>query len=338
MEQTKKIDVIVPVFNVKAYLEECLDSLLQQSVPINIILIDDGSTDGSGAICARYAAAFPDVITYESQENMGLSSARNNGLKLARAPYVAFMDSDDWVSPDYYEALLNKAEETGATIVASDITYVYQTGEHKRKRGQDVFIDTKRQVIINDNTSYPSYLIAIFPMVQNKLWRASLIKDTFNFLDGRQYEDLDFFYRVYPAAEKIAFTTKGTFYYRQRNDSIVKTSDERVLDIIPIFKHVLAYYHGHDFYDTYRSEIEYLLIRNALVASARRLAYSRDYRFIRDNLVILFDFVETTVPNWRKNPYIKTPTLRHLFIKTFSRRSVRLHAVFLRAFAIFLRK
>jgi hypothetical protein len=335
MAQERKIDVIVPVFNVEAYLAMCLTSLVNQTVPVRVIMIDDGSTDNSPAIAQQFATNYPSQIIYRRQKNMGLSTARNKGLELVDAHYVAFMDSDDYVSDDYYEKLLHAAQTHAADVACADITYLYPTGKLVRR---PAMADIASAVTCNDDAAYARQMMDIFPMVQNKLWRTDLIKNKFNFLDGRQYEDLDFFYRVYPSTKSIAFTSEGTFYYRQRANSIVKTADSRVLDIIPIFKHILGFYHGHGLYTQYADEIEYLLIRNCLVASAKRLSYARNYRFIREHLAILFDFVVETVPLWRSNPYIQRPTLRHLFIKSFSRRSIGLHAAFLRLFSLFLSK
>jgi len=329
------IDVIVPIFNVEQYLAECLTSLVQQTVPVRIIMIDDGSTDNSPRIAQQFVTQFPTQVMYHRQKNMGLSAARNKGLELVNAPYVAFMDSDDFVSVDYYEKLLQTATIDAADVVCADITYLYPSGKLVRKPAREHIL---KEIIRHDDVAYPCYMMDIFPMVQNKLWRTALIKNNFNFLDGRQYEDLDFFYRVYPSTQAISFTSEGTFYYRQRANSIVKTADSRVLDIIPIFKHILGFYHGHALYEQYKYEIEYLLIRNCLVASAKRLAYARNSRFIREHLTVLFDFVVETIPKWRANPYMRRLTLRHLFIKSFSRRNIRLHVVFLRLFSLFLSK
>lgn len=337
MEQ-RKIDVIVAVFNVEHYLQECITSLLNQTVPLRIIIVNDGSTDHSGQIAQQFASDFPQNITYIEQENAGLSAARNKGMKYADAQYIAFMDSDDWVSDDYYEKMLQTIEATKADIVCSDITFVYPSGVTARKAAHHLPEKLRGNCITTQDQAYPSYIISIFPMVQNKLWRRDLLGDAFRFLEGRQYEDLDFFYRVYPHTQAIAFTSSGTFYYRQREDSIVKTSDDKILDIIPVFEHIMAYYQTEHLDALYQKEIDYLLIRNALVASSKRLAYSRNYRFIRKNLGILFHFVETSVPDWRQNPYIQPPTLRHFFIKSFSRATLGLHAILLCIISFFLKK
>ena len=114
-----KVSVIVPVYNVEIYLADCLDSVLQQTLKdIEIICINDGSTDKSPEILAEYAKKDP-RITIISQENKGLSSARNRGLEVATGEYVAFLDSDDWVDPDYYEKLYNTAVKYDAQIACS---------------------------------------------------------------------------------------------------------------------------------------------------------------------------------------------------------------------------
>ena len=105
---TEKITVIVPVYNVENYLNKCLDSLINQTYKnLEIIVINDGSTDNSGEICQEYAQKDNRII-YIEQENGGLSDARNTGLERMTGSYVTFVDSDDWVEPDYVEVLYNK--------------------------------------------------------------------------------------------------------------------------------------------------------------------------------------------------------------------------------------
>lgn len=112
-----QVSVIVPVYQVRPYLERCVDSLLQQSLhEIEIILIDDGSTDGCAQICDRYAA-LDERVRVVHQKNAGLSAARNTGLDLAQAPYIMFVDSDDWVGPDFCSIPLGIAKETQVDLV-----------------------------------------------------------------------------------------------------------------------------------------------------------------------------------------------------------------------------
>jgi glycosyltransferase involved in cell wall biosynthesis len=111
------ISVIVPVYNVEPYLCRCLDSLLAQTViaEMEIILVDDGSTDGSGDICDSYASHYANINVVH-QRNMGLSGARNSGIDIACGEYIGYVDSDDYVLPDMYETLLKNAEKSYADI------------------------------------------------------------------------------------------------------------------------------------------------------------------------------------------------------------------------------
>ena len=115
-----KLSVIIPVYNVEKYLAACVDSLLNQTMrDLEILLVDDGSTDSSGAIADRYAAAQPDRVRVLHVDNGGQGRARNFALPLARGEYLGFVDSDDWVLPEMYEKLCRRADESGADIALS---------------------------------------------------------------------------------------------------------------------------------------------------------------------------------------------------------------------------
>lgn len=115
---------IVPVYNVEQYVEECVESLLQvSSICVEIILVDDGSTDASAEILDRYATQYAHIKVIH-QPNGGLSNARNNGLREARGEYIAFIDSDDWVSPERLVALYCKAVQDKADLILGNILYI----------------------------------------------------------------------------------------------------------------------------------------------------------------------------------------------------------------------
>ena len=111
------LSVIVPVYNAENDLRRCLDSLLHQTyAPLEIVLIDDGSTDSSAAICAEYARVHAQIRFFH-KENGGVSSARNLGLAKAEGALIGFCDADDWVDADYYERMARRLEESGAEMV-----------------------------------------------------------------------------------------------------------------------------------------------------------------------------------------------------------------------------
>ena len=120
------ISVVVPVYNVEKYLERCVDSILSQTVKdLEIILVDDGSTDGSGAICDAYASR-QERITVCHKENGGLTSAWKAGLALASGKYTGFVDSDDWIEPDMYERMLELAEREQADMTVCGLIFDFE--------------------------------------------------------------------------------------------------------------------------------------------------------------------------------------------------------------------
>lgn len=113
-----KVSVIIPVYNIEKYLSECLESVCNQTLKeIQVLVIDDGSTDGSAAICKAYAQRYPHILEYYYKENGGSASARNLGLEYAKGEYIGFIDSDDWVEPDMYEKLYCTAKDNDADMV-----------------------------------------------------------------------------------------------------------------------------------------------------------------------------------------------------------------------------
>ena len=114
------LTLVVPIYNKELYLPRCLDALLVQTCPdFEILLIDDGSTDGSGAICDRYAVAHPDMIRVIHKLNGGLSDARNTGIEAARGEWITFPDPDDWVEPHYVQTFLELLAEYPANLVCT---------------------------------------------------------------------------------------------------------------------------------------------------------------------------------------------------------------------------
>ena len=132
MEQSALISVIVPVYNVEPYLPRCIDSILAQTYSnLEVILVDDGAKDASGAICDDYAGK-ESRIKVIHKENGGLSSARNAGIDIARGEYLAFVDSDDWIEPDAYEYMLEQMLQSGAKLACAGRYDVNgETGEKK---------------------------------------------------------------------------------------------------------------------------------------------------------------------------------------------------------------
>ncbi len=212
-KQKPSISIIIPIYNVEPYLHRCVDSLLRQTwADFELILVDDGSPDNCGAICDEYAAANSRVKVIH-KPNGGLSDARNAGLKIALGAYIAFVDSDDWVAPDYLQRMLNALNETGSDICECDI-FRTNSEETDSVPGMPVVYETAAALeqLIHDGVFRQH--------VWNKLYRREVIADTL-FPKGKTNEDEFWTYQVFGNAKKVAKISDVLYFYFQRPGSIM---------------------------------------------------------------------------------------------------------------------
>lgn len=220
MSEKVKISIIVPVYNVEKYLSECLESLVNQTLgDIEIICVNDGSTDGSLKILEEYAQKDA-RIKIISQENGGLSFARNRGIEQANGEFIAFVDSDDWVDEDFLEKLYNAAVKNDCDIAASTII-------RKRPNAQKYRVHYTEERVFN--TLEEKINICKIPVccyVWNKLYRAELVKSNF-FKEGVYFEDCLWTPKVLEASKKLVTVPDTNYYYRATKGSIVKTNSPK---------------------------------------------------------------------------------------------------------------
>ena len=225
----EKITVIVPVYNVEHYLDKCLDSLISQTYKnLEIIVINDGSTDNSGAICQEYARKDNRII-YIEKENGGQSEARNMGLDRMTGSYVTFVDSDDWVELDYVETLYKKITEYQADIAVGNY---YSFNQPEGMYYFHIFGDSYYEKVY-DNVSIFENLYEskemkniAFISVWGKLYKASLFK-YLCFDKDRLREDCYLNQKIYLLAERTVYLNKGLYAYRQREGSSSKIWTEK---------------------------------------------------------------------------------------------------------------
>ena len=225
----EKITVIVPVYNVEHYLDKCLDSLIRQTYKnLEIIVINDGSTDNSGAICQEYARKDNRII-YIEKENGGLSEARNIGLDRMTGSYVTFVDSDDWVELDYVETLYQKITEYQADIAVGNY-YSFNQSEgmyYFHIFGDSYYEKVYDNVSIFENLYESKEMKNIaFISVWGKLYKASLFK-YLCFDKDRLREDCYLNQKIYLLAERTVYLNKGLYAYRQREGSDSKEWAEK---------------------------------------------------------------------------------------------------------------
>lgn len=216
------ISIIVPVYNVEPYLRKCLDSIINQTYKdLEMLIIDDGSTDGSGRICDEYAEKDSRITVFHT-ENRGLSCARNLGLDEAKGEWIGFVDSDDWIEPDMYEVLIRRAEETGADVVECGVFKEYSDKTAEHHRPDSVMHKTEAiHALVNRELSNS---------VWNKLWDKACYS-SIRFPEGRMYEDVAITYRVFDSVDTICSISECKYHYLQREKSLTnKLSMKKMVD------------------------------------------------------------------------------------------------------------
>lgn len=230
-----KVSVIVPVYNVENYLVKCLDSLVNQSLQnIEIVVVNDGSKDGSESIIQQYSEKYPDKIKAFSKENGGLSDARNFGIDRATGDYLGFVDSDDYVSETMFEEMLNLAEKHNAEMVICNIQKVDEEGNVTQKLTQ--IPNMPEKIVLESNFSIFSDL-SYFAC--NKLFRRELFAHK-RFKKGVHFEDIQLIPQLLLECKIVAQTQNFHYQYLERADSITKTHNEKGLDILKAVEDVEA--------------------------------------------------------------------------------------------------
>ena len=211
------VSVIIPVYNVEKYIEKCLDSVLAQTYDnLEILLIDDGSTDKSGAICAEYAGKDKRIHLIR-QKNGGAYVARNNGLKHSTGDYLSFVDPDDYIANNYIEKMMAKLEQTGADAVQCN-SMVVTDEEVIPNKG-----DTKSCALSGiDAVKKMLYQTTVNSSLWGKIYKKELFNG-FEFPNGKTHVDLYSLYFILQKASKVAVMNEPLYYYYIRQDGSIRS-------------------------------------------------------------------------------------------------------------------
>lgn len=265
-----KVSVIVPVYNVENYLAKCLDSLVDQTLQnIEIIVVNDGSNDGSGNIIQEYSEKYPDKIKAFTKENGGLSDARNFGIDKATGDYLGFVDSDDYVSETMFEEMLNLAEKYNAEIAICNIQKVDEHGNVTQKLTQ--LPNMPEKIDLESNFSVFSDL-SYFAC--NKLFRKELFAYK-RFKKGVHFEDIQLIPQILLECKTIAQTQNFHYQYLERADSISKTHNEKGLDILKAVDDVEVAF-GLSKYSAKKKELKGFQILEGVYSFLAYLAYVKN--------------------------------------------------------------
>lgn len=253
---SSELSVVVPIYNVEKYLNRCIDSILSQTLlPDEIILVDDGSTDGSGKIADEYAQKY-DSIKVIHQKNGGLSAARNTGIDTARGFYIAFVDSDDYIDSEMYKVLIDNLKRTNADISICGRYIEQENGERHpwRPIGCNEIWNTEQGLIQLNN-------LKSFDMAAcDKLFKRSLFEQEaygekrVRFPVGKLSEDVYTMYKLVARAKKIVYTSTPLYHYVQRTGSISRSKKN--------YKNQFDYLQGmveqDQFYGNWFPELKYV--------------------------------------------------------------------------------
>lgn len=308
MNQMKNdlISIIVPVYNVEKYIKKCLNSLIKQTYKnIEIIIVNDGSSDNSLSICQKFAEE-DKRIKIITQENKGLSGARNTGLSLAKGKYISFIDSDDYVSNNYIEKMYLAIKSSNADICCCDFWYVSEDDNKWTFKNKKNKIFTKEEALIDIFTGTQNTEI----MVWNKLYKTNLFFDNdIKFDLGKTNEDNFIMYKLYDKASKIVLIKDKLYYYLQRNDSIMGTFNSKRFDILEALDQTKTYFNNQ-----YNQELVCyeFLIRFHLVNQMIKANY------IDDKLKELISLLKKNYQLYQSNKYIDVKRKRALKLLNFN--------------------
>lgn len=266
------ISIIVPVYNVEQYISECIDSIVNQTYNnIQIILVDDGSTDRSGAICDKYAGQDSRIETVH-QENKGVTVARKQGISLAKGKYIGFVDGDDYIEPYMYQVLLEEIEASGAEFVHSG----YWEMDAERA------VCEKKEIIFSgDNTDFLKDAVLgesiyITPSMWSKLYKADFIKKNFEQIPNECKYGEDLLSLIVNVLEcrKIALLDAAYYHYRIRDDSLSHQNDiGQLSNIFKLYEYLCDVLLYHGCYEDLKDVIEEYIWGN-LLGNMRRMTWS----------------------------------------------------------------
>lgn len=295
-----KVSVVVPVYNTEKYLRKCLDSLVNQTLEeLEIIVVDDGSTDGSVDILKEYQTRYSDRFFVICKENEGQGIARNIGIKECSGEYIGFMDSDDYLELDMYEKMYEAAQTESADFAECRYRYVC--------------CDNEIQEELNTYGSVRPYKnqkdMFLNPLVSpwNKLYKREVFEQSASlFTEGVIYEDTAFFIKQIPFIKKSVHLEEAFVTHILRGSSTMSINkSKRVGDIFTVLEDILAFYEQKGIRGKYEKELEYFCVKILLCSSLERISKVKDKKlrkqFLEETNRVLVDCFR----GYRRNPYMR---------------------------------
>lgn len=229
------LSIIVPMYNAQDTISECIDSILDQKFKeYELILVDDGSTDDTLKICKTYAEKDQRIIIVPLEKNMGLINARKTGVEIAKAEYIGFVDSDDWIERDMYSNLINIQEKFDCDLISSGIYRDYieekYTSELVDNFQEGMYSNIPRDIYGTMLYDDKNKTFGIFCTLVNKLYRKNILQDVYKNIDTRVFygEDCLTLFSYIMKISSLYILKKSYYHYNIRNTSMCASADERL--------------------------------------------------------------------------------------------------------------
>ncbi len=282
----KKVSIIVPVYNVENYLAKCLNSLVNQTLEdIEIIVVNDGSRDNSQQIIDEFQNKFPTKILGFQKENGGLSDARNFGIDKANGEFLAFVDSDDYVTNSMFEEMYNLAQKHCAEMVICNLQKVDENENVTQKLTQ--IPNMPEKIDLEQNFSVFSDL-GYFAC--NKIFKKELFFNR-RFKKGAHFEDIQLIPQLLLNCKTLAQTQNYHYQYLERKDSITKTHTEKGLDMLKAVDDVSNVFEDSN-YKTYKKELKNFQILQGVYSFLAYLAFVKDDKVYKEMSLELERFMK----------------------------------------------
>lgn len=287
-----KLSIIVPVYNIEKQLADCLDSLVNQTYKdIEIIAVNDASTDNSRNILQNYADCHHNIHIIDIPNNSGPGIARNYGIKEATGSYIGFVDGDDWVDLNFYETLLHSIQKESCDIAIASISDEYNNTISSIFRyiyNQDITIDGKTALKLLTRSCNLGLFIT--PIMNNKIYRMNFLKKyNIQCCDNRSWQDDYFSFFAVLYANKVRFVSGPQYHYRQRLSSITHAATsvtEKIDNCIDVLLKIKAELLTRNLYETNQHEYSSFVERciSSLLSMLRNTPYDNS-----DDLIYLFN-------------------------------------------------
>lgn len=270
-----KLSVIVPAYNAEKTIRQCLDSILAQTRPVDeLIIINDGSRDGTESILCEYAERFPNVVRYMTVENGGQGRARNIGFEQSTGGWIGYVDSDDWIDPEMYEKLIAAAEEANADLALCEVLAHFPDGS------------TAEEYIYR-----PDRAIAAAGFPNNKLFRRTLVEGIRYPEEKLWYEDAEYTARAIRRAGKITHIPETLYHYRRGLPSTMNNNNaQKNLDLLTIMMHL-----EEEFLPQNRDDFEFLILNHILLDGMNRVQ-AMTAKDKNEVLFLLREYVRDRIP------------------------------------------